>query len=262
MNELQRLQLDLLIKFDEVCKRHHLRYYLAYGTCLGAVRHKGFIPWDHDVDVLMPIEDAEKLADFQSDFGARYAVKSRKTDSSFRAINMRLEDMEIRCRQTCPGQPEEIVNLWMDIYPFYDAPESKIKLTVNVWRSHLYKILLAGPPKNHGALAKLIGTSLLLFSPEKNRGRDIERLALKLRNPGKSHEIADYFGEDITFCTAITYEKAWFSEPSRMEFEGRFFDGPTDPDKYLTRRYGDYMTPPPERERTNEIRVELIPNEE
>ena len=53
--------LNLLIKLDEVCRRHHLRYYLAYGTCIGAMRHKGFIPWDHDIDVIMPVKDAIKL---------------------------------------------------------------------------------------------------------------------------------------------------------------------------------------------------------
>ena len=258
MNEVQRLQLNLLIKLDEVCKRHNLRYYLAYGTCLGAVRHKGFIPWDHDVDVLMPIEDAEKLADFQADFGARYVVKSRKTDASFRAINMRLEDTETQCRQSVPGRPDEIVPLSLDVYPFYDCPESKVKLMLNIWRSHLYKILVGGPPKNHGMVSKIVGNLLLLFFPEKNRDRDIERLSQKLRNPGKSHEIADYYGEDVTFCTAITYEKAWFSEPIRIEFEGRFFDGPTDPDKYLTRRYGDYMTPPPSEKRINEVTLTLM----
>ena len=258
MNELQRHQLDLLLKLDEVCKRHNLRYYLAYGTCLGAVRHKGFIPWDHDVDVLMPIEDAEKLADFQNDFGERYVVKSRKTDSSFRSISMQLADVEMQCRLIIPGRPEEIVNLFLDIYPFYNAPESKIQLTLNVWRSHLCRILLGGPPQNHGTVSKMIGGILLFLHPRRNRAKDIERLAQKLRNSGKSHEITDYFGEDVTFCTAITYEKAWFSEPRQLEFEGHFFDGPTNPDKYLTRRYGDYMTPTPEKKRVSEIRLELI----
>lgn len=262
MNELQRRQLDLLIKLDEVCKRHNLRYYLAYGTCLGAVRHKGFIPWDHDVDVLMPIEDAEKLADFQDDFGERYVVKNRKTDAAFRGINMRLEDMETKCRASVPGKPDEIVPLRLDIYLFYDAPKSKIKLTLNVWRSHLYKILLGGPPQNHGIVSKAAGGVLLFLFPKKNRARDIERLAQALRAPCKGHEIATYFGEEVTLCSTTTYEKAWFSEPVPLEFEGRLFDGPTDPDKYLTRFYGDYMTPPPEDKRTNEIHVTLIEDDE
>lgn len=60
MTEVQELQLSILVKLDEVCHRHNLRYYLAYGTCLGAVRHQGFIPWDHDIDVLMPVSDVKK----------------------------------------------------------------------------------------------------------------------------------------------------------------------------------------------------------
>ena len=59
--EIKQIELNLLLKLDEICKKYKLRYYLCGGTLLGAVRHKGFIPWDDDIDVLMPREDFEKL---------------------------------------------------------------------------------------------------------------------------------------------------------------------------------------------------------
>ena len=59
--EIKQIELKLLLKLDEICKKYKLRYYLCGGTPLGAVRHKGFIPWDDDIDVLMPREDFEKL---------------------------------------------------------------------------------------------------------------------------------------------------------------------------------------------------------
>ena len=63
LEESKRLQLDILDAFDAFCQKNELRYMLAYGTLLGAVRHKGFIPWDDDIDLYMPIEDYRKMAD-------------------------------------------------------------------------------------------------------------------------------------------------------------------------------------------------------
>ncbi len=72
--------LDLLLKFDEICKKHGLRYWLAYGTLLGAIRHGGFIPWDDDVDVCMPREDYEKLQGLEKVFEYPYFLQSPYSD--------------------------------------------------------------------------------------------------------------------------------------------------------------------------------------
>ncbi len=259
MNEIQRLQMNMLIRLDEVCHRHGLRYYLAYGTCIGAMRHQGFIPWDHDVDVLMPVQDAKKLPQYQEEFGDRYFVTSFRTDPTYKSIAMRIVDREHRCRETQDGKVTEEMFVAMDIYPFYNCPKSQIALTLQVWRSHVYKMLVGGAPKNHGTLMKLAANLILLFHPKKNRERDIARLEAKLDYRGESDSIADYYGRDITVCNAITYRKEWFAEPKRLRFEDREFDAPTDPDRYLTTRYGDYMTPPSSQDREHELKCELIP---
>ena len=79
MNEnIKKIYLELLDKLDYVCNKHNLRYYIAYGTCLGAIRHQGFIPWDHDADVLMPIEDAKELIKHQNEFGEDISLKCKE----------------------------------------------------------------------------------------------------------------------------------------------------------------------------------------
>lgn len=61
LQEIQKLEVQVLSKFIDYCKAHDLKYYIAYGSLIGAIRHKGFIPWDDDIDVIMPRDDYEKL---------------------------------------------------------------------------------------------------------------------------------------------------------------------------------------------------------
>lgn len=258
MTEVQELQLSILVKLDEVCHRHNLRYYLAYGTCLGAVRHQGFIPWDHDIDVLMPVSDVKKLTQYQSEFGKQYFVENRKTDKDFKSIITRIVDRTVECHVIKEGKIIKKSHIFIDVYPFYDCPKTKAGLIFNIWRSHMYKVLVGGVPQNHGLISKVISRILLIFFKEKNRERDIRKIENKMMYKGESNSIADYYGLDVTFCTAITYDKAWFSKPSKLLFEGCYFDGPTNPDRYLSKRYGDYMTPPSMRERNKEVKYELI----
>jgi len=258
MNDIQALQFNILIKLDEVCRRHNLKYYLAYGTCIGAVRHKGFIPWDHDIDVLMPFDDVRKLVKYQDEFGQNYYVSDYKNDKSNLTTKVLIYDRNHRCQIIKNGHITEIINVCMDIYPFYNCPSSRIGLLLNIWRSHAYKILVGGIPQNHGKFVKLIGRIILLFVSKSRRKNVIIKIEQKLNYKGNSYEIADYYGLDITFISAITYKREWFGEPTELEFEGRYFYGPTDSDKYLTRRYGDYMTPPLKKDLDNEVRVELI----
>ena len=258
MNSMQQLQLNILIRLDEVCKRHGLRYYLAYGTCLGAVRHKGFIPWDHDIDVLMPVDDAMELEKYQNEFAPVFFVQSYRIDPSYKCTNMRILDSAHRTKTFIGDKLTEESNVCMDIYLLYNLPKNKISLLLNIWRAHLHKMLVGGVPKNHGNIVKGVAKIILAIFGNGNREKRIKDIEAKLNYKGPSTEVADYYGRDISFCNVIRYKKEWFAEPVKMKYEGLEFDGPTDADKYLTKRYGDYMTPPSKTDLDSEPRVELI----
>ena len=74
---LKKIELEMLIYLDQLCKKENLRYYICGGTLLGAVRHKGFIPWDDDIDVVMPRPDYQKLIDQWKD-DERYRLLSER----------------------------------------------------------------------------------------------------------------------------------------------------------------------------------------
>ena len=261
MNTIQQLQFSMLKKLDEVCKKHNLLYYIAYGTCIGAMRYKGFIPWDHDIDVLMPIDHVLRLLKYQDEFGENYFFSTYLNDKNNTSIRAVILDKKHKCRMIEKGKIKCIINVCIDVYPFYDCPPTKICLLLNIWRAHIYKVLVGGIPQNHGIIAKAIGKIILLITPHTIRAKIIRRIERKLNYKGISYEIADYFGLDIKFMSAITYKKEWFSKPSELEFEGQKFFAPTDPDKYLTKRYGDYKTPLSETERESEVKLELITEE-
>ncbi len=85
LREAQLIMLDMLIEFDVICKKHQLRYWLDSGTLLGAVRHQGFIPWDDDIDISMPIEDYHRfLAVAPAELSSNVFLQNRNTDCEFK----------------------------------------------------------------------------------------------------------------------------------------------------------------------------------
>ena len=191
---VRQVQLNILIKLDEVCKKNGLQYYLAFGTCLGALRHKGFIPWDDDIDVLMPYADAKKLIALQQEFGKKYFVQSKETDPDYRSIAMRVRD----CDTTCIEGDEVDLNInkgiYVDIYPYYESSTNKLIRVVDILRSNLFKVLVNNrPPVNHGTIVALVARGILSLIGRKSRLKIIANLEKRLSSV-TGDEILDYYG--------------------------------------------------------------------
>ena len=243
--DVRKVQLNILQKLDEVCNNNGLHYFLAFGTCLGALRHKGFIPWDDDIDVLMPYADAKKLISLQSEFGEKYFVQSKETDPDYRSIAIRIRDCDTTCIEGDEVELKINKGIYVDVYPFYECSENHFIRTVDILLSHLMKVLVNNrPPVNHGGLVAMLSKALLMIFPGKSRIRTISKIEKRLSSV-RGKEVLDYYGQDITLLTAISYPKEWFSEPKKLEFEGALFNGATEPEKYMRKRYGDYMKLPP-----------------
>lgn len=249
-DEARELELNLLVKFADFCERENFRYYLAYGTLIGAIRHKGFIPWDNDVDVVMPRTD--------------YTRFMKKVQES--PIDNYIEVLDYHKMRTFPFAKvidnrtklkehflvtEENLGIYIDVFPLDGFPDSK-KEQYRLFKkaAFYYKLYaFANYRFNTGAnrWKKLIKNLLYPFSRVVSSRWVCRKLNNLCKEYGYDHsnmvgDIVWGFDErEIVsrdcFCTAYG------------EFEGHQFHIPAGFDCYLTQCYGEYMKLPPEEER-------------
>ena len=239
MEQSRGIMLDVLKEFASFCDAHHLSYYLAYGTMLGAVRHKGFIPWDDDIDVMMPEEDFLRFVSLYS--SERYEVVECYKDLSHLLPMGRLYDnysYSIRSGHRSRG-------ISIDIYLMYDSPN---KENTNI--KQLYK-------KYDGIVHRLhfwrrYGRSLSLrhIIPDRwnpflyiARHYSMKYMKFYQRYPlGKGKHI--FVTSDFRF-----YDSSALDSTVELPFEDGFFCVPAGYDSWLTTRYKNYMELPPLSER-------------
>lgn len=248
--EAQSIELDILIAFSEYCKSNGLRYFLAYGTLIGAVRHKGFIPWDNDVDVVMPRPDYEKLLSLvqEKPIAEHLHILDYRRERTFPYAKV------VDTRTVCKEHflvTEDNMGLYVDIFPLDGMPEDqkeqdRIFHKVNIL-SKLY--VLANYRFNTGSTPVIRLIKNILYP--------VSRLV-------SSRWVCEKLN---TLCAAYPYDESklvanivWgegkkditpreFLRPLHGEFETYEVWIPAEYAEILTRYYGDYMQIPPEEER-------------
>ena len=251
IEEMHQTQLGILKELKRVCDNNNIKYYLACGTCLGAIRNHGFIPWDHDADVFIYANEIKKLLNAKNQFNEGYFLQSKETDPEFNYSIYRLRDSRTTCIEKCDVDLDINHGFCIDIYPLYYSPTSKLNLQLNIITSYIYRICIAGrAPFNHGKLLQVCSKIILAIYSGKRREKKIFSCYKKLAKYQNTGKVLTYFGLDITPTSAILYNQDWFDKPSELEFEGVKFSGPTDPNAYLKMKYGEYMELPPIENRT------------
>lgn len=251
-SEAKQRLVKLLAKFADYCDANGLRYYLVGGTLLGAVRHKGFIPWDDDIDVGMPRPDYERFIELQNvsrEIPIR-CVENKNSEYPFAKIM----DEETIVKQPYTKE-SETSSLWVDIFPFDGWAEDEKDAENDLKRQKGLRFLLVYAQTKAGmgttrlrAIAKI---PLVLFT--KIIGG--KRIASWINKISQKHEYnpSEWIG-NFSWATVDLKErvpKEWFDERVRLPFEGYEFWAPQEWDKYLTQIYGDYMKLPPEDQRVN-----------
>lgn len=226
------VSLELLDKFLEIAEKHHIEYYMAFGSCLGAVRHKGFIPWDISIDILLKLPEynrlneilkAEDLGDFMWNM----------PDGSARMYPLLWK------KGTWDGHPTEPS---LDFSVYGNSPKSKLRRKMifrfAYFNRKMFK-LKTTPVKRAFPYNILKGISCLF--PVSFYMRNVR----KLEKIGSRKETDNYFVIlPSVWKDRESIEKDWFGdEPVYADFEGRKVRILKNYSDYLTRRYGDWQTP-------------------
>ena len=248
---LKYVQTDILREIDRICNKHDLRYYLAYGTLIGAVRHKGFIPWDDDIDIMMPYEDMLKFAEIcKTELGEKYFYQSPETEKEYRlTINRVRRNGSVLSEPALVGKKVH-QGIMVDIYPLFGAEEGKIKRLFQVIRAMKRALyMLDEPVRNHGTLMKIGSAFLLKIKTAKGKETAAKRLTARLAK--KTFDNSEY----VTVLDSgikemsTTYKKEWFGPGVKAPFGEEQFSVPCDADAVLRKYFGDYTVLPPEDER-------------
>ena len=244
--ELQMKLLEMMKQFHEICEHNNLRYYILGGTCLGAVRHKGFIPWDDDMDIGMPRKDFEQFCDHASVFlpdelELRFYRNTANSPFHYaKLINKNTTLIE-------PKYHNYVEGIYIDLFPLDNMADHSIWNRIRVQRIWFKHAIIM----NHCSTEQKKGFARKLFQFY-SKQRNLEKLhtsideLMRADENKESHLLCNFLGawKDREILPAEVY-----GEPRLYIFEDTKLYGPTDSDSYLKSLYGDYMTPPPEDKR-------------
>ena len=246
MNSLQKIQLELLESFLAVCRQLNLKYYLVCGSALGAVKYRGFIPWDDDVDVAMPRRDYEIFcAQAQALLPREVFVQNYRTDPAFPAIYTKLRRNGTTCTEFSSRHLPIHQGVFIDIFPLDGYPAGKGAQLCLELRKQCYQLqLLSAFSGRYSRKVQLLRKLLRLLGTHRRTARIAARYeAAVARFPAESAEI---------WCSHGNWQgkadyapRAWFGEGEPAVFEGLPVQIPKEFDLYLTRKYGDWRAEPP-----------------
>ena len=250
MKKVWAVELELLEKFQDICKKHGLQYFAIGGTLLGAVRHKGFIPWDDDIDVGMLREDYDRFLQVcESELPYPYRLVTPLNDACYRA------HAQIRNCETTgyPANDESLScnkGIFIDIFPLDGVTDSRTAFVAQIWQMKALERILVNyyyfdavhpdPPFGkrmfHRAVCGMmrhLGVKRVYSCYDRIAARDSKKPTKKVG------EISVLFGD-----TRYHWQREVFDGAAELQFEHLKIAAPAGWEEFLTNTFGDYRKPP------------------
>ena len=254
MNEVQTHLLKIFKEFVRVCEKHHLRYFVDSGTLIGAMRHKGFVPWDDDIDVMMPRDDFDKFVKLQYEYeGTPYFIQTWRTDPHYTYCFAKLRDSSTTFIENFYVNHRINHGLWIDIFVL-DGVSYKVKprekfahrFRFTWWMSYMSYLPQLTRKFHKETFFKDLGLNIIgclfyIMDPFHIRNRIVERF-MKKHTLDKAKMVANYYDFKPK---KQAMRKELFDEYIQVPFEDMMVNAPKGYDEYLTILYGDWRTPPP-----------------
>lgn len=247
MTELQHLQKVILgiVKYiDGLCKEYGIDYYLLGGSAIGAIRHRGFIPWDDDLDIVMDAKNYDKFVKV-----CRENIDNEKYYFQEGYKDWPMPFSKVKLRGTRLKEPGGFVNdrgeegIYVDVFKLENAPASKVG---QMWQYFCAKYLLCNCLLKRGwDKTSLIKRLMMILSVPLNINiiRNFFRYQVERYNP-QDTDYRLFFAGRYRFNTSF-YRKSVFGKPTLVPFEDTYLPVPENYDEWLRQIFGDYMTPPP-----------------
>lgn len=255
VQELTIYALNVMLDF---CEKHNICYYFIGGSLIGVVRHKGFIPWDDDIDLGFPRKDFDRLHELlETEMPEGFAICNRFTDTNWHFVLSQFVDLESEIEINLAEEPR-LSHIWIDLFPLDGLPNNKVLrwIKVKYILIHRYLVQIASITTQVDShrqrpwyekiildfckvvpIGKLLNTDKILNHMEKVlRNTDYDKVNWCGNMPGRGRE------REVVL-------REWFGEPRKGTFENRQVNIPEKSHEILQALYGDYMKFPPEQER-------------
>ncbi|MCL2375371.1 MAG: LicD family protein [Firmicutes bacterium] len=256
--KLKQCQLQMLDAVVDICEKHNLTYVLLGGTCLGAVRHKGYIPWDDDIDIGLPRDDYDKLVKIANEvLPENMFFQTFENEKEYPLLFAKVRLNDTYFHQEIVSQLEMHHGIYIDIFPLDGCGDLLNKAKKHLQKIRFYRRIVGGKilaKQNQSTLSKY---KIKMF---------LAKIATPFFSASRAYKKAQKSFYKYTFKESsyignilgawgekeIAKKEVMFGEnmqTTQIEFEGKIYNAPYDTHAYLISLYGDYMTPPPPEKR-------------